>query len=334
MKKVKNNLFAGLKVVLATLIIASLSLTMISCDFLSSDNKDDIPSNSETHETDANGTPITPGQNGTDTQTKVVKPGLYATGTETLLKSWNVLLDEGLITVKETVITGSGELNGDLYLPNAATQIAKKAFANKTGLSAVHMGRDLVNIAESAFLGCTGLKNVTISNGVTNIGKSAFSGCTGLETLVIGENVTNIGASAFTGCTNLRYLIIPDRVSFIGASAFSGCTGLTNVYVGRSVTNIGDSAFNNCAGIESIFLPIRLSLIGAKTFANCNSISVKYEGGKTNFDRITIGKTNDPFLNATVTYNIRAKDEKASIQLLIDELNGVEKEAEKTQPQT
>lgn len=121
--------------------------------------------------------------------------GLYETGTETLIKSWDELLDEGVVHVEDGVVftnlvhdeefdddynESSSELAGDLVLPN-----------------------DVISIGEDGFTLCDELTGITIPDSVTSIGICAFYWCDSLESINIPDSVTSIGGNAFRFCNDL-----------------------------------------------------------------------------------------------------------------------------------
>lgn len=239
------------------------------------------------------------------------KIGLFISGTDELVFSWEDLLKHELVSVDDTTLAKlNDKLTGDIYIPDDITKIKASAFSGCSGLSAVFIGPNVVEIGNSAFLDCTGLKSVTIEGSVTKIGTKAFYGCTGLASVVIGDGVTSIGNSAFSNCTKLKYLIVSDSVTSIGSSAFSGCTGLKFAYIGTNVTSIGASAFKNCAALERIFIPAKVSLIGGSAFYNCNVLNiVNYQGTAAQFDKITIEKSNTCLTEKKIKFSISPKEE-------------------------
>ena len=79
--------------------------------------------------------------------------------------------------------------------------ISSTAFAGKTNLRAVKLGRFVEEIPDSAFNGCANLEGVY--GYFTKIGNSAFEGCTKLTDFVVPATVTEIGTNAFRGVNGL-----------------------------------------------------------------------------------------------------------------------------------
>ena len=81
------------------------------------------------------------------------------------------------------------------------------------------------------------------------------------------------------------------------------CYKLTSIDIPEGVTSIGDNAFYYCTGITSIDLPDSVTNIGAMAFYGCSSLTtVNYRGTEEQFNAITIGSSNTPFMNATKVY--------------------------------
>jgi hypothetical protein len=89
--------------------------------------------------------------------------------------------------------------------------------------------------------------------------------------VTIGSGVTSIGGSAFFGCSGLTSITIPNGVTSIGNYAFFGCSSLTSITIPNSVTSIDYYAFKGCDGLTSVY----------------------YKGTESDWERISIGSSND-----------------------------------------
>ena len=202
--------------------------------------------------------------------------GLYDRETKELKKSWDELIADGTLELKDGILVADdkSELDGELVL-----------------------GGNVIEIGDSAFEYCSSLTSVTIPEGVTSIGDSAFEQCYSLTSITIPEGVTSIGVYVFGNCISLTSVTIPEGVTSIGDSAFAYCSSLTSVTIPSSVTNICSGAFvetpwldgqkeendfviiNNIlisAGKKNsgkIMIPEGVTSIGADAFYDCNSLT-------------------------------------------------------------
>ena len=113
------------------------------------------------------------------------------------------------------------------------TEIAAKAYVNKTSVKTVTTPLYLKKICNRAFMGCTALEKLTITatrdyetlepTKVT-IEQNAFSGCTSLEELLIAGDIEKIGQSAFQNCAKLKKIIFRgDEAIAYDPGAFYRC---------------------------------------------------------------------------------------------------------------
>ena len=153
------------------------------------------------------------------------------------------------------------------------------AFNNvRNTLTEVTLPPTLDEIEDSAFFKCSSLTEITIPEGVTKIGTNAFYGCSQLTSITIPSTIENIN-TAFSGNTALTHVTLTNGISEISYSAFEGCTGLTEVEIPSSVNKILQDAFNGCTNLSD----------------------VKYNGHKTDWDKVTV-KTGNDTLTSKVQY--------------------------------
>ena len=175
----------------------------------------------------------------------------------------------------------------------------------------------VTTIGSSAFRGCNSLTSITIPDSVTTIGDYAFSGCSGLKGVYITDLEKWCKISFNTSDSNPLYyahnlylnnelvtnLVIPNSVTTIGDYAFYDCSGLTSITIPNRVTSIGRCTFSGCSSLTSITIPIRVTTIGYFAFENCSGLkTVYYKGGKSEWDKISIGFYNDNLTNASLYY--------------------------------
>jgi hypothetical protein len=110
--------------------------------------------------------------------------GLYQTGTDTMVASWDELIANGNIIVEDGAVWGdySKPVVGDLVLPddNSITSLPGGAFEECSSLTSVVIGDSVTRIDDYAFYYCTSLTSVEIGDSVTSIGYNAFSGCSSI----------------------------------------------------------------------------------------------------------------------------------------------------------
>lgn len=172
-------------------------------------------------------------------------------------------------------IESSISSNGKNY---TVTEIGNWAFKEWNTLTEVTLPHTVEIIGFQAFFNCSNLTNVTIPEGVRKIGQTAFNGCSQLTSITIPGTIENMN-TAFSGNTALTHVTLTNGISEISSSAFKGCTGLTEIKVPESVGQIGPNAFNGCINLSD----------------------VKYNGHKTDWDKVTV-KTGNDTLTSKVQY--------------------------------
>lgn len=172
-------------------------------------------------------------------------------------------------------IESSISSNGKNY---TVTEIGNWAFKEWNTLTEVTLPHTVEIIGFQAFFNCSNLTNVTIPEGVRKIGQTAFNGCSQLTSITIPGTIENMN-TAFSGNTALTHVTLTNGISEISYSAFEGCTGLTEVEIPASVNEIRQDAFNGCINLSD----------------------VKYNGHKTDWDKVTV-KTGNDTLTSKVQY--------------------------------
>lgn len=126
---------------------------------------------------------------------------------------------EGCLYIGDYLMATDHALKGAVEVKEGTRLMAKNAFYNNAGITAVHLPESLELIDNQAFDGCENLAYVNIPEGVSVIGGHAFYGCTSLENIYIPESVTGIGYQAFTDCTNLKTITIANPETEFGEKA-------------------------------------------------------------------------------------------------------------------
>ena len=116
-----------------------------------------------------------------------------------------------------------------------------------------------------------------------------------------GKPVKTIGEKAFFDNDLITKVTIPEGVTVIEGWAFKYCDLLASVNIPVSVTNIGDLAFYNCNALTDVY----------------------YNGGKTGWNNITIGGSNECLLNATRHYAIQEDFTEGNFTYIVDDEGNV-----------
>lgn len=150
------------------------------------------------------------------------------------------------------------------------TKIAKKALANKRGLTEIILPETISVIENSICYNDTALIRVKLPKNISTMGSEVFYGCRKLETIELPSNLTSIPEYTFYRCTSLKNVAIPDNVSSIGDAAFCG-SGITQISLPKSLYSIGEEAF--CATkIQYIEIPDKVKSIPRNCFNSCSEL--------------------------------------------------------------
>lgn len=182
------------------------------------------------------------------------------------------------------------------------TEIGDQVFWGCNTLTEVTLPNTVKIIGYQAFCKCSNLTKVIIPEGVKKIGQAAFYGCSQLTSITIPSIITNMD-TAFSGNTALSHVTLTNGISKISSNAFERCTGLTEVEIPASVDQICPFAFNGCTSLKSVLLEKNIKTINVNAFKDCTNLSdVKYNGYKTDWDRVTVNTTGNDTLTSKVQY--------------------------------
>lgn len=182
------------------------------------------------------------------------------------------------------------------------TEIGDQVFWGCNTLTEVTLPNTVKIIGYQAFCKCSNLTNVTIPEGVKKIGQAAFYGCSQLTSITIPSTITNMD-TAFSGNTALSHVTLTNGISKISSNAFERCTGLTEVEIPASVDQICPFAFNGCTNLKRVLLEKNIKTINVNAFKDCTNLSdVKYNGYKTDWDKVTVNETGNDTLTSKVQY--------------------------------
>ena len=200
-------------------------------------------------------------------------------------------------------VTINGKTLSTLTVPSSITEIKDYAFCSFDTIKKVVIPKSVKRIGSSAFYSCDNLSRVTIPGSVKTIGDGAFELCDELSYAALENGIESIGKKAFYD-TAIRYLIIPDSVKSIGYEAFTRCYNLTDLTVGNGITAIDSNAFKESSNLARIRIGKNVKSIGANAFSGLRNIpTVYYAGSQTEWKNVSIDKSNEFILRATMHYN-------------------------------
>lgn len=198
-------------------------------------------------------------------------------------------------------VASIGTAQGNITVPDTyrglpVIRVGDKAFYNRSALTGIVLGDNILEIGEQAFTNCSYLTSFTLpthlrsigdkafqscraleggvilSDSVTEIGEQVFEYCRRISVLQIGNGLREIPASAFGSCDMLTAVAIPDNVLSIGEGAFAKCYALASLQIGNGVREIGKEAFLQCRALENLELGESVTLIGESAFSGCTAL--------------------------------------------------------------
>ena len=197
----------------------------------------------------------------------------------------------------------NGQRVTDLEIPDDITEIKDYAFYNFDSLRSVKIPTSVTSIGDSGFENCDELTTLTIPGSVKTVGNKAFYECESLSNVSIENGVERIRERAFYE-TAVKNIILPDSVTAIGREAFKNCRSLASVTIGNGVETVPGSAFSSCSGLRTIKIGRNLKTVEANAFTGLSNIpEIFFAGSEAEWKNITIDKTNDMILRATMYYN-------------------------------
>lgn len=163
-------------------------------------------------------------------------------------------IPEGVEIIRARSFMNCKQLQNNLVLPNALTDIGESAFEGcgllETGPDGLIFSYDVSNIGDRVFYGCSELTgNLKIlSLSINTVPTRAFYDCHNLDgELFLQYLITTINQEAFYGCSKLTGEISPE-IQTVNEGGFYGCAGLTG-QIPCSTTNTKKHAFYGCSGL-------------------------------------------------------------------------------------
>lgn len=234
-----------------------------------------------------------------------LQPGLYVTGSDygVLLKSWDGLISEGVVSVTDGVVStgftsgnnaSSDALAGDLMLPfdGSVTNVGDLAFFKCIKLTGVRVPDNVKTIGAQAFTGCNVLATVDLGNGIELIGSNAFGYDDAIHTVTYNGSTEDWCKITFTDrssnpaycggndailylkeepMVNICHLTVPSTVTSL-KNKFSGCGSLLTVIISddTQLKAIDDSAFGKCSYLKRVRIGSGVERIGKSSFSECD----------------------------------------------------------------
>ncbi len=194
-------------------------------------------------------------------------------------------------------------------------------------------------IGNNAFYEAYGAESVRIPASVTTIGNSAFKSTYGdlsdvyynsteeewNKILIGSENEQLTSATLHTAAAlgtcgdNLNWVLYDTgRLEINGTGAmtswsaagktpwFNYRTEINEIIIGNGVTTIGKYAFYSCTAQKSVTIPDSVTTIEANAFGNSRNITeIHYASDKSDWDKITIGSTNNALTYTQFDYGVK-----------------------------
>lgn len=199
------------------------------------------------------------------------------------------VIPDGVEQIAEDAFSGQPYIE-EILFPDSTTAIEKRAFANCSSLSKVHLGKSLKKIGIESFA-YTAIERIVLPPDVRFVtqhtwdGKTPFYGSKLKAFELEGENelYTVIDGILYIKThwgLRLRFcppaykghLRIPEGVTTIGECSCWGCTELKSVFVPEGVETIGSDAFAGCSKLESVEFDGHIKQLGGWCFAGCTAL--------------------------------------------------------------
>ena len=230
--------------------------------------------------------------NGIDPKEEAPTPGLYYAGTDTLIMSWDEVIDPNNNLI-QSLETTNGVMNKNYFnVPTIVNKNGENVGTQKVklvvgpGVTTVGNMQGIAQLSEvilpDTVISLGGFNNpflngdlemIKLGNGITEIPSYSFNNDKKLKKVILGKNVTKIGNNAFEYCINLQEINLPDTITEIQSQAFFDCHALTgSITLPTGLTTLGDSAFRKCTSLQSVVVNDGLTKINEYTFMACSSL--------------------------------------------------------------
>ena len=236
-----------------------------------------------------------------------ISPGLHDTETYELIKTWNDLVNEGIIVVSNGGINtntskATSALNGRLIIDGSISKINSGCFSDCSNLKSIEIPNNITNIGPGAFMRCTSLEAIILPNNLDRIEDQTFEGCTNLKIIELQNGLKSIGNATFQNCTKLELIEIPDSVTELKSVAFNGCTNLKHIKIGNGLKTFTSGMLIGVQNLENLTIGTGLEKIEDGAFSSCNKLKdIYYKGTQQQWNQITVNVNNGNNILSTVT---------------------------------
>ncbi len=209
-------------------------------------------------------------------------------------------------------------------------------YESRAALNEIIIEDGVTSIGDYAFYGVYGAENVSLPASITTIGDRAFNSTHNELTDVyysstqenwnkvsIGSNNEQLTSATLHTATvsgtcgdNLDWVLYDTgRLEIIGNGAMTSWTApnkipwydyrteINEIIIGEGVTSVGKFAFTSCTAQKSVSIPESVTSIEASAFGNSRNITdVHYASDKSDWDKITVGGTNNALTHAVFSF--------------------------------
>ncbi|MBR3803077.1 MAG: leucine-rich repeat protein [Clostridia bacterium] len=200
----------------------------------------------------------------------------------------------------------------EIIIEDGVTRIGDYAFYYNTGLECITIPADITTIGDNAFSFCEKLTDVyysstqenwnKISIGIGNEQLTSATLHTATASGTCGDNLDwvlyDTGRLEITGTGTMTSWTAPNKSPW-----YDYRTEINEIIIGEGVTSVGKFAFLSCTAQKSVSIPESVTSIESSAFGNSRNITnVYYASDKSDWDKITVGGTNNALTQAVYHY--------------------------------
>lgn len=232
--------------------------------------------------------------------------GVYETGTDNMVASWDELLADGSIIVDNGVVSIGTKLPDNLPEKNEYGFYYGVPYSGVGGPTLTFYADGSIEMTYEGETNSFPAASAEYSEG------SIYAGPFDISFEVLDDGYAlNDGSMNFTlGSTYniIGDLVLPNdgTVTTIPAGTFANSSNLTEVVVGSGTTVIDAGAFYGCYILTKVTIPDSVTYIGEQAFGGCENLqSITFDGTKDQWDAIYFG---DEWHYGTGNYTLYCTD--------------------------